>query len=766
MQQFYQGSMRCKDFLPFLVNVFETHGWKIIDTSGDGKWAVAQKVATTGGIMTFLIRENNFPSFGTLCVFPTITKTDTVDENGVFVGGYDPTTKIAQMYYPPWGWSYPQSVVTDNSWPGLLQYYTAAKPDTDDTPVHLFYIISMDVDGFYIKTRGNPAVANSTQNVMYGGAFNKLVPEINTNTPQGLWGMWTGNNTWNFISMNINGTSLPAEHLGWSQYGGVTHFSIAHPEDADNLPMLSYDSGYPVSWLYVSDYNEPVISVPLPVVARGAGLVTENYFLEFNGDKYVYITEGNSGAEATLVKVMSGVRDLQVINNGSGHEIAWVNPNTHVLDKVKLYAKTTGMPTGHNDLDAVLIHTVDNAVANDIVTFVDSDPSRYGQTVYYAAFAFDSGEPNPNVSILSSRGSAKISPIIASLSSHVTKLNPSNVAYEFSNNNKINAFYSPVLAYPCNDNAASTVVTELINGHHATASHNTDTMTVAGQSGSALNLSGNKHIAIPASNLTQFESSYTFQGWFKKPATWGQYNTLIGGNEAWWRYDSTTNWNVRANWAEYNHPNKYEWNNDDFWFLTLVKRGNFAEIFMNGNRSPVGPVNLANLWSNNTPITIGKPAHNDWFFNGSVEDIEFYKYPLSSLQIKYCHNHGIFNPAFYNHSSIDGMAIISDVGATGEKAMLKLKGDEFFTNMTGMNALNVDCYSLRAGMIFSIVLVNDMGAEFVLPVTVAAAKTWETVLLDISAIQNLAKRNIKKIGIQINNADETNIVSIKNIVKA
>lgn len=432
----------------------------------------------------------------------------------------------------------------------------------------------------------------------------------------------------------------------------------------------------------------------------------------------------------------------------------------------------SGMPTGHDDPDAILIHTIDNAIANDIVTFVDSASERHGQTVYYAAFAFDSGIPTPNVSIVSPQCSAKISPVIAALPSHVTVLNPANVAYEFSNSNKINAFYSPVLSCPCNDNADSKTVTELINGLHGTATSDTSTMSITGKNGLALNLSGNKAITFPVSPLCNFPYSYTLQGWFKKPATWGANSTLFAhvNEDSYWRWDSNQNMVVRAKGRETVFPYKYNWVDEDFIFWSLVKKGHQAEIFLNGSRLAIGNVHLLNGWSNltNSYLMIGT-SNGGWPFNGAVENIEAYAYPLSPLQIKYSYNEGsarIFDPAFYNYSKIEGMSIISDIGALNEKATVKLQNsNDFSGNLSGANSISVDCYSLRAGNNFSLILTNSAGVEFVLPVTVSSAKTWENVVLDISAIQDNMKRDIKKIGIKITNADEVNIISIKNVTR-
>jgi hypothetical protein len=587
----------------------------------------------------------------------------------------------------------------------------------------------------------------------------------------------------------VDGSDL--RYSAWKRYNIKTHFSIAHPQDSDNNPTLTYDDGYPVSWLYLDNSNNPVIALPLPIVPKGTNLVSENHFLEFNANKYIYLTEGwlPSSTEAVLFKVMDGVKDFQVVNNGSGHEITWLNPNTDVLDKVKLYAKTAGMPTGHDDPDAVLVHTVDNAVANESVAFIDTDPTRYGQTVYYAAFAFDSGVPTPNVSILSSHGSAKISPIIASLPTHVAKLNLSNVAYEFSNDGKINAFYSPTAVYPCNDNATSTDVIDIVSALNGTASANTDTMSTPAKIGSGLNLDGNKYISIPASDRLSFPYSYTLQGWFKRPLA-GSNGCLISadGDRSTLRINTTTTTaqNVTVvgpagtSVPSANFPYPLDWSDtDNFHFINLVKKGRTGTIYIDGNLAPIGWTDMsyydsAFAWNVNSTGGVGGITYIGqqgmaYRFNGAVNDIEFYSYPLSKLQIKYSYNNGngrMFDPAFYNYAHIDGMAIISDAGAAGERALLPLKGDEFSRNLSGMNALNVDCYSLRAGNIFSIVFINEAGVEFVGPVTITTAKAWETVSLDISGIQNTVKQNIKKIGIRVDNADEVNIISIKNIVKA
>lgn len=776
MQKFYQGSMRCKDFLPFVVNTLATHGWKIVDSSGDGYWAVIQKVATTGGIMTFFVKEAWFPNFGHLSINGLMAITDVVDENGVFVDAYDPTTKTLKRacYNRDYMRTADQSATSWTGYP-TAQYYTGAKSDADDSPTHVFYILSVTDDGFFIKARGNPAVSGNTYNVFYGGAFNKLVNEIDTNNPRGLWGEYGSYWYGKMCSICADGTR-PLDTVGWQSYSITSHLDAGGAQDATNIPTLGFDNGYLVSQPYLASNADPVISIPMPIAPRGADLVDENYFLEFDGDKYVYLTATNvtpSNLTSILAKVISGVKDLQVKDNGAGYEITWLNPNDSAIDKIKLYAKTTGMPASHDDPDAVLVHTVNTVSINDIVTYIDTDASRYGQTVYYAAFTFDSGLPTPNVSMLSPQGSAKIGNIIASLPSHATIHNPTNVAYEFSNKNKINAFYSATAAFPCNDNAGTTVVTDIVNGLHGTASGNTSALSVVEQGRTALNLASGHNITLPASPKMALPYNYTFQGWFKKPASWGTYNALVGGQDSYWRYDASQTMIMRAAGHERGFPYKFNWNSEEFMFLTLVKEGNKAHLFLNGDRLLIGCPTVETeqwKWSNeSTNIKIGI-TWAGYYFNGMVDDFEIYAYPLSPLQIKYSYNGGsnrIFDPAFYNYNSIEGMAIIADIGAVNETAMLNLKPSEgYFNNLTGANTINIDCYSLRAGNNFALALLSGTGVEFNLPITISTAKTWETVTLDISEIQDNVKREITKIGVRITNADEVNIISIKNIVKA
>lgn len=781
MQHYYQGSMRCKDFLPFLMNTLESHGWKIAGRGDNQEWGVVQKLASTGGIMTVVMKEGAYPNYGRLSISVAMSLEATVDSNGVFVSAYNPITQDAYLVYGVYqsGSSTYYEALTKNmptatddcyrTTNGLypyFAYYSTGKIDTDDEPLHVFYILSVDEDGFFIKVRGNPAITGNISARGYLGAFDKLLPEIDTNNPVGLWGVWHGGQ-YSTISKQANGldTLKTAVSNYWARDLAMKSYFDYYYEKNGKYPAYTTDNGHLTSLIFISNSPQhPVLSLPkrmIQAIPSGDTLIDENVFLELDGDKYVYLT-------GYLVRAMSSVRNLQLDDTGTGYQLTWVNP-VNAANQIKIYAKNSGLPTAHDDPDATLVTTINNPVPGDVASYIDT--THYGQETHYAVFAFDDA-PTPNVSILSPQSSGKIAPIIASFASPLatTVFNPSLLNYDLSNDGKINAFYSPVAAYPCNDNADDTIVTDIIGGLNGVSSANTALMSVPAQIGTGLNLAGNRFITIPASTALSFPYSYTIQGWFKRPTT-GADSAFFSAdtNNSAFRLNTTNGTlNFTASATNVAFPYKYDWTDtDNFMLWSLVKKGAMAYLYLNGELAPVNYINQSKAWNPNGAATsIGRQA-TSFYFNGAVNGLEFYNYPLSRLQMQYSHAGHLFDPAFYGYASIDGMAIISDVGAVNEQALASIAtADGYSPNLSGVNNITVDCYSTRAGNIFSLVLANQRGLEFVIPITTTLAKSWETVSLDISSIQNDDKRDIEKIGIKIVDATEVNIISIKNIVKA
>ena len=180
---FYQGSMRIKDFLPFLKARFTEHGWTVVgEETTTASWFVMQKVALGGGVMTFAFKERLYPNYGSVIMTPGLSVDMTQDSNNVYVSGYDPVTKIlpkaCYIYYNRYDYTSQNiSTYVADRLP-YFNYFTTQHPDDEVNPVYLFYKMHIQDDSFCINVEGNPATTGHARQLLYGGAFEKTIPEF------------------------------------------------------------------------------------------------------------------------------------------------------------------------------------------------------------------------------------------------------------------------------------------------------------------------------------------------------------------------------------------------------------------------------------------------------------------------------------------------------------------------------------------------------------------------------------------------------------
>lgn len=778
MQNFYQGSMRCKDFIPFLKTTLEEHDWLIADyeDSASAQWFVAQKVATSGDIMTVAVRDNYFPNFGALVIVPVLAIDNSVNGDGVYTSAYDPVTKALLHVYCQTS-NYSSSTtsrvidpIVSYGLPVTCAYYTAGKEDSETNPTHLFYVVCFSDDGFFVKVRGNPAVANYTSRHVYIGTYDKIFAEQETNDAKGLWGS-VGSNTTMLVS-RLSATAPTSTN--WESASATSLLSSASVR-GDMHPTPSFEGQYvfPIGMIE-EGRNYPFFTLPssfLLGTTRGGDHIDENIFVDANGDKFIYCDSVFNSQMGLLIKAVSGIKELSVADTGAGYEVTWQNPNSSEFKKCALYAKLIDYPTGHDDPDAVLVYENNAAVKGDIETFVDSDPARYGQTVYYAAVAFDDGLPEPNASLITTTSKQKTSPVLISMDTLPYKFNAGNLDYVSTNESALAPYYSPVAVYHCDDNDASTMVFESVSAIHGAASVTTDTMSVVdGTYGNAFDLSGNKRIVIPADSRLQFSNSFSFCARVQAPSVYATNHTLFSTNSNDWlmyKHNASNpaacyfHWQIQGSGA--NFPIPYQLDNAAPHFIWMVKKGQNVNMYMDGELLPIGTNcrGAARIWNNSLVETyLGSRVSAD-YWNGIMNEARFYAYPVSAIQIKNDHNKAL---PFNTTDIVDGMAVIAKQGVSvGERIVSRLPEEIDFA---GVNTLNIDCYASRAGEIFKLVFINKHGAEFSENVTINSAQTWETKAVNIASVDNSIKRNIVKVAIAPLDDSSDTIISFKNVVKA
>jgi len=780
MQNYYQGLMRCKDFMPFLKDRLIEHGWNIIDQDMETAcWFVIQKQAADGGIMTFGFKERDYPNYGNLVTCFSLAQTPDEIE-GRFVSPYN---IVLHRFLVPTSNTYaPQYYIdihtlsgyySDDRMNSTLNYFSTSVPDTEESVAHLYYIISFTTEGFYVKTRGNPVLAGSITNGTYFGTFDNLTNIPASNPSQGCWGHLTVPNSVAITRLpatgenntGINFTSVESL-LNYGYISDRAGFSDLFYENANAFPVVRPIVG---NWTRV-----PLFSIPndfMLVCGKKANFSDENIFLEGRENTYIYTSpSGEIYNPGFLIKAIDCVKNVSVIDNNVGYKIEWTTPTDTSIVKIAVYAKASGYPESHDDSAAILVYENTSPTLGAIESYIDTDPSRYGQTMHYAVVAFDADE-TPHASLIIQSSRAKISNSIIELASHPTPLNISYAsAYNYSNNNKIHAYYNPVAVYSCNDNANDTIVLDSINELHGTATANTNTLTTPGVLGNALNLAGNRYITLPASALLRFPHSFTIQSWIKRPTTFSVESAIFATpddtTELRYRYEAATpNTSYFLCVLEYgasSFPFPYNWTNTEMQFVTLQRRGRTLSMFLNADRLNVGTPITQNIWNQNvTTTTIGSRT-TARYFNGTYNGLEFYPHPLSHLQIKYNYNNGL-GRVLTTNDIVDGMALIVAPSSIGERATYTL--DEPI-NLTNVNNINLDCYSKLLGNTFKVVFINANGTEFSANCFLTTGSAWQNLTLDISTVVNELKNAVTKIAIEIVDASDYNIISIKNLIKA
>ena len=770
--------------MPFLKDRLIEHGWNLIDEDmTTACWFVIQKQANDGSIMTFGFKERGYPNYGDLA--SGFSRAETSDNTeGVFTAPYNTTThtlnphssntsnRVYRIEIATTGGYY-----GDNRMNTTLQYFSTPVQDTEESIAHMYYIIAFSEDGFFIKTRGNPVLAGAKTQGTYFGRLDNITNVPISNLNIGTWGhIQSTGSAWLTRDPGVGsdaGTvhATNYDHLlnyGWkSSYAGYADISY---KGAEAYPVVSLFLG---SWA-----KEPLFSVPddfILLCGKKENFGDENIFIEAKNNTYIFTNPFTNIYDiGFIIKAIESPKNTSLIDTGSGYQITWDTPSDSSIVKIAVYAKTTGYPTAHDDPEAVLIYENNSPSLGTTESYTDTSIERYGQTAYYAVIAFDENTPTPLASLITEESRTKISSSLIELATHPFKLNPSYAAYNYTNKNKINAYYSPIAFYSLNDNAEDNIVLEDLNGLHGTvANANTSDLSVPGKLGNAFDLSGNKYLNFPPSELLKFDNSFTIQAWIKRPLTFlGQDNALFAtsDDDSEWRYSYYGDASLSNGfWVRIGGPSAwftfpYEWTNMDMQFMSFQRWGQEVRMFIDSNRLNVGNPYLSGFasWNRNiSALNIGSKT-TARYFNGVFDSLEFYKYPLSHLQIKYSYNNGTGRVLTAN-SVIDGMAVIIAPNSANERAIYTLPEQ---LNLSNLATINLDCYSKAPGEVFKVVFINEDGSEFSKSCFVTNNNVWENINIDISDIANELKNSITKIAIEALTVPDYNIVSIKNLVRA
>lgn len=229
----------------------------------------------------------------------------------------------------------------------------------------------------------------------------------------------------------------------------------------------------------------------------------------------------------------------------------------------------------------------------------------------------------------------------------------------------------------CNDNTASTTVTDSGTGTNAcTSSVNTSNLSVAGKINTAFELDGSEYVTIDAvaSDIVS-DNTGSFSLWAKATGTAVGSATFLGFGDT----DSTPFLLIAQNADDLRVKMLIDGSNDITWTVTnafddtdwhhvvVIQNGTALAIYVDGSDvTPTPAINgsgnadwwfddLAGLDNGSIGCLDYNSIGNQYFFTGTLDDIRYYKAVLTSTEVA-----TIYNTANGTENSINVCAVSSD----------------------------------------------------------------------------------------------------------
>jgi len=796
MKNFIQGNCLCRDLMPLIKSMLQGHGWNVAASNDTtGRWFVVQKRADRGDIMTFAFKDQYYPYYGNLQVYAGIATNQSMSENGgVYISAFTPEdNKIQKM----WTTNAPTDISTYTAAGAPLQYYTATKDDSDNSPVHVFYSMSFGEDWFFIKVRGNPSVANATGNMHYFGVFShNSTASVDIVYPKGLWGYF------NVSSFNA---AFPAWATDtWTSAAFTDASAMTDTVEGGTYSMLNYYRQLEFQGLNVPASttimyriaNDKFIFVPPQNMTHSssanAGYVDEVYAFGSGDTKKILYKRGSN--TSMLVWMADTPTQTTITDMGNGYKVSWINPDLPSLQRIEIWASIVKQPQTREEADCVMIYSNDAPSTGDAEYFIDDDAGRYSaENTYYTVIAKYDASPDPQWTYASSGCTVSTTRKVEYFIPGPNQNEFDRSTYQRSTDpDNLHVYYSAIASVPMTDTGTSTSLTEN-SGRGVTAVLNSGTpsaIQTPSQFGTSLILA-NKHVKItlPTSVGIPYHSS-TVSLWAKVQAlpavayhsmlvTLGQgrtdgatvmtspagiayaqdsgggYPILLGD------YAGYAGWAVFSNHAYYSTVVAYDKRKEILgnWFhYVLTIYGNRFVLYMNNEVATAGVASATNYY--NREINIGGYG-NGVCGNAIFGPVEIFDGPASKAQRDYLWNGG----AGRLDSTEGGDAayrIIAGPGSLNDSITYKM-GKPY--NAKGKRKIRFDARATRIGANFKIGFgetAEEINAGNSMTVNLPTLG-WTPCVLDISAVQDQFKDALQFMKIFITNDSATNIISIRNI---
>jgi len=337
---------------------------------------------------------------------------------------------------------------------------------------------------------------------------------------------------------------------------------------------------------------------------------------------------------------------------------------------------------------------------------------------------------------------------------------------------------NPVAHWKMNDNAATTAVVDSKNAYNGFAARNTSNITVAGKINTALSFNGSSDFidlgtSFPASDVFSLCFWMGNKGtdkvayiWARNTNrdTWANLGIVWAGSNL---HIATCEVAPSSIQEEYVVASYASISNGDH--LAFVFNYPTCTVYKNGNSTPIATLTFTfhfNMNSGANTVMGRGGAYNDYYFDGTLDDVRYYSSALSAADIAKIYNAGTgteldFGIQSYSESTIktQGSYSLKAVAAITDSLNKTLtKTFAVNSNLIGVKNLRFDAYALRTGSNFKIGLHDTGGTTTEITPNIATSNTWQPVNWDWSAVSDANKDNIDTCTITITNADSANTI--------
>lgn len=796
MRHYFKGYCRCREFLPTLKTFLEENDWNIVDENfSNAHWFVAQKRASRGDILTITFKDTYYPAFGNpVAMIGAVVDGaagESQNEDEVYISAYTPLDTTLHNC-----WTGSDINVSTYTSGFSMQYYSAAKVDSELDPSSLYYSISIIEDALIIRVRGNPATSGYLTKTRYFGPLDYTSTlEDEVLFPTGCWG------TMDLLDQYCTSTYVNPGEVLWTHNKQFTRpYDLEVLGPVKEIPIFLSDAPQGHALITEHDtYKHILVPTTYLVKSRNDNSEYTDEITAFMFDdtkKILY--KQNYTHHSIFAWIAEAPISCTTTDVGNGYKIDWVNPDVESLNAIEVYASTVDYPVDREDANATLIYTNSSPTFGAADTFTDTDAGRYAaDTTYYTVFANELATPENQWTLKSKSSKTKTYRMMEDFSEYSFS-DFSAIVYEDSTDlSTLSVYHNPTISMPMNDAGADSSILDVTGNMSPVAHAVTSSISTTGKLGNALDNTGINGVVLYLDENTDpifNPMNYTISSWMKIPSTITQtmyplyFNTTSSYGEHWYiSTDRTTLVHAARYWYRSNSGQTarhydviqdicQDVPRDDWVHYMWVKRGYRLEFYINNTLTWVGMFGIKSQSATHAyfdytsgyltcnPIT-GELESYDQFSpivigaNSGIDSTEFFRYPVSKAQRDKIWNGGAgIETSFVSDSSPYG--IIATPGSANEEIFYKIKNPY---NGKGKNTISIDIRASRIGSNFEVYVGPNKLTMASTTVNIAAQDTWQTITVNVSGLSDIDKDPLSYLKVKILNDASENIIFLRNI---